>query len=241
MAFEENMRGGVDVAVADVDGDTINDIIVSAGENSTPRVRVFDKLGNMKLEFLAVEEWFRGGIRIAAADLDDDGKAEILTAPAKDYAPWLKIYSGEGQHQSEFLAYGIGFRGGFDVSAIGTIDTTTPLIVVGAARGGGPHVRVFNPDGTRESQFFAYGEGFRGGIHVDIADVYPDSDGPEIVTSPQTGGGPDFRAFSLKGKIIKSFTQFEKWWRGGYDITAGEGDIFVSSFGGRRASIRNIK
>ncbi|MFA5030927.1 MAG: VCBS repeat domain-containing M23 family metallopeptidase [Patescibacteria group bacterium] len=239
-AFEESVRGGVDVAVADVDGDGIHDIIAAAGENSSPRIRVFDKLGNMKLEFLAFEEWFRGGVRVAAADLNGDGKAEILTAPAKNYAPWLKIYSPEGKHQSEFLTYGIGFKGGFDVSATSKTDTAAAVIATSPALHGGPDIRVFNNLGTLTRHFFAYGEGYRGGVRIDLANVDVTSDAPEIVTAPQTSGGPDFRVYSLKGNLLQSLTEFEKWWRGGYDVAAGEGKIFVSSQGGRRTSVREL-
>jgi len=240
-AFDESMSGGVDVAIADVDGDGINDIVTAAGENSVPFVRVFDKKGNIKLEFVAFENWFKGGVRIAAADLDGDGKAEILTAPAKDYAPWLKVYNSKGQHQYEFLTYGLGFKGGFDVSATSKTDSFQGVIATSPATHGGPDIRVFDQYGNITRHFFSYGEGFHGGVHIDLANVVTRSDAPEIVLAPQAGGGPDFRMYSLTGKKLLSMTEFETWWRGGYDIAAGHGKIFVSSQGGRRTSVRELE
>lgn len=240
-AFEDSMRGGMDVTVADVNGDQSNDIIIAAGEGSSPRVRIFTKRGVLQKEFLAFEDWFKGGVRVSAADLNGDGLAEILTAPAKDYAPWLKIYDGEGRHQREFLAYGKGFKGGFDVAAYGDTSLEDSRIVTGAARGGGPHIQVFDGSGLHKKYFFAYGEGFRGGVRVSVGQVYESTESPEIVVAPQTAGGPDFKIFTLNGTRIKSRTEFERWWRAGYDVAAGTDAWFVASQSKRRTSIRPLQ
>lgn len=238
--FEDSMRSGMDVATGNVDGEGLDEIIVAADEGSSPRVRIFDSHGELQNEFLAFEEWFQGGVRVASADLDGNGTAEILTTPKKDYAPWVKVYNGEGRHLYEFLAYGEGFRGGLDVGAYSATDTTPAYIVTGAGRGGGPHIRVFNKDGVRTNQFFAYGEGFRGGVHVDIANINENTDAPEIATTPAYGGGPDFRMYNLQGHKLRSLKEFETWWRSEYDLAASDGELFVVSQNSRRVSVRPL-
>lgn len=77
-AFGENDRGGVSVAVGDVDGDKKAEIIVGSGEGAVPRVRIFDHRGTLKREFSLGTKPLLGGISVTAADTDGDGLAEVV-------------------------------------------------------------------------------------------------------------------------------------------------------------------
>ncbi|MEO5928019.1 MAG: putative glycoside hydrolase [Patescibacteria group bacterium] len=77
-AFDQSDRGGVSVALGDIDGDAKADIIVGSGEGAIPRVRVFDYRGTLKREFTLGTKPLLGGITVTAADMDGDGSAEIL-------------------------------------------------------------------------------------------------------------------------------------------------------------------
>ena len=102
-------------------------------------------------------------------------------------------------------------------------------------------MRVFNRQGKVISQFFPYPVEFRGGVRVDAANVDTKNDRPEIVVAPATGGGPNIRLYGVDAKPVGFESEFEEWWRGGYDVAASEGTLYVSSLGGpRRASVRNI-
>ena len=87
LAFERTFRGGVSVAAADLDGDGTVEIVAGAGPGRAPEVRVFDRFGGLRQSFLAFEADYRGGVSVAAGDLDADGRAEIvagtLAAPAR--------------------------------------------------------------------------------------------------------------------------------------------------------------
>ena len=57
--------------------------IIATGTDvgAQPLVKVFDALtGNEKYEFMAYDASFRGGVRVAMADLTGDGMPEIITA-----------------------------------------------------------------------------------------------------------------------------------------------------------------
>lgn len=77
-AFNETERGGVSIAVGDVDGDGIEEIIVGSGQGAIPRVRVFDGRGTLKGEIRLGTQTLSGGLSVFSADIDGDGKAEIF-------------------------------------------------------------------------------------------------------------------------------------------------------------------
>ena len=79
-AYSESFRGGVNVAVADINGDGVGEIVTGPGLGGSPEIRVYDKDGILLREpFLAVDTDDRTGIEVSAADLDGDGVDEIVT------------------------------------------------------------------------------------------------------------------------------------------------------------------
>jgi hypothetical protein len=77
-AYDESFRGGVNVSVADVTGDGIDDIVTGPGDGGSPLARVYDRDGNMYSEFYIFDASERNGLEVVASDLDGDGIAEIL-------------------------------------------------------------------------------------------------------------------------------------------------------------------
>lgn len=240
-AYDQGFRGGLDVATGDIDGDGIDEIIVGPGNGLVPEIRVYRSTGQLLNQIMAYAPTFRGGVRVAAADLDGDGVDEIVTGAGNGGGPHVRIMNGQGVLISQFFAYAETFRGGIDVAAYSATDESPAVIVTGAGNGGGPHVRVWNRYGDRLAQFFAYDEQFRGGVHVDVGNVLDDTAAPEIVTAPAARGGADVRIFSLAGLRLRRDDAFEPWWRGGYDVAAAEGVVSIASgYGGRRSSVRNV-
>jgi hypothetical protein len=69
LAFTPDYRGGVRVALGDVTGDGVSDIIAAAGSGSIPHVRVFDGRTGAQISgplgsFLAFTPDFRGGVNV---------------------------------------------------------------------------------------------------------------------------------------------------------------------------------
>ncbi len=240
-AYASTMRAGMDVAIGDTDGDGTDEIIVAPDRGQPPEVRIFSVTGTLLGSFNAYATSFKGGVRVAAADLDADGRDEIITAPGAGGGPHVKVFNAAGQRLTQFFAYNPGFRGGVDVAAFPATATTPAVIVTTAGRGGGPHVRVFTSDGTRVAQFFSGSERFRGGLRVAIADLLTDTTDPEIITVAETNGQPVVRVYGLNGTPITTDREFEFWWTGGYDVAASNGALWMSSTeGGRRASVRSL-
>ncbi|MEK7452563.1 MAG: putative glycoside hydrolase, partial [Patescibacteria group bacterium] len=78
-AFDKKFRGGVTLASGDIDGDGVDEIVAGMGAGGSPEVRVFDRNGKVKSHFFAGDKKQKNGVKIAATDIDGDGKAEIIS------------------------------------------------------------------------------------------------------------------------------------------------------------------
>src|SRR5207245_2763788 len=98
-AYNSAFSGGVHVAAGDVTGDGKADIITGAGAGGGPHVRVFDGTTAAQIagplgSFYAYDSAFSGGVFVAAADLNGDGKADIITGAGAGGGPHVKAFSG---------------------------------------------------------------------------------------------------------------------------------------------------
>ena len=99
-AFPDSFLGGVSLATANFDNTTRKSVVAGAMSGGAPHVRIFDINTRPLGGFFAYDERFRGGVSVAAADLDGDGRAEIVTmAPGKNP---VKVWNGKGQLLASF-------------------------------------------------------------------------------------------------------------------------------------------
>ena len=292
-AFDKKFRGQFKVITADINGDGYKEIIAFTGIGFGPQVRVFDHRGNLLAQFFAYQKGFRGGIEITAADIngdgradlvvkplsgssnirayaynsstkkfalldwtmaygekfrgkinlittdiDGDGKAEIITVPENAGGSNVRIYSyNSATSKIElldwFMAYGNSFRGGTNI-AVGDVNGDGLLEIITAPQGsGGPNVRAYQYNSSTKkfsllSWFMAYGEKFRGGVNIKLADVNGDGFA-DIITSPANSGGPNIRAYTYstatsRFELLDWFMAFDANSRGGVDVSIGDVD-----------------
>lgn len=114
--YEETFRDGVRVAVGDIDGvgGGLDQVIVGTDPNGGPRVRAFrfegltptpltTPLGN----FFAFEPTFRGGVRVAAGELDGNAANgdELAVAAGPGGGPRVRVLRGDGSVVADFFAF----------------------------------------------------------------------------------------------------------------------------------------
>lgn len=121
MPYDKNFKGGVKVAVANIDGRNNHnkqEIIVAPGSGTTPIVKVYDNHAQLKLKFEAYNSNWQGGVNVAAGDLNSDGRAEIITAAYPGAAPHVRTFNSKGELIDSFYAYEEKFNGGVNVGFI---------------------------------------------------------------------------------------------------------------------------
>jgi RHS repeat-associated protein len=208
-------------------------IATGADPGSAPLVKVFDAAtGAEKYQFLAYDASFRGGVRVASADLNHDGVPDIITAPGPGMAPEVKAFDGRTGKQlpgpvGDFLAYDASSRSGLFVAAADVSGDGTPDIVTAPDAGGGSQVRVFSgTDASLLTHFDAFGPAFRGGVRV-AASYFADPTHADIVAADGPGGPPLVRVFDgATGAQVPgplgSFLAYEPSFRGGVFVAAGD-------------------
>jgi len=166
LAYDKNFKGGVSVAIGDVDGDYRNEIITAPAGSGGPHIRIFDKNGGLKAQFFAGNKNFRGGLNIAIGNLNEDRAAEIVIAPKQNSSPYILIYNLQGELISTWLAYNENFKKEISVNIADTNSDYQNEIITTAGAGGGPHVRIFNLKGNLIKQFFAYNQYNLNGVYL---------------------------------------------------------------------------
>lgn len=236
-------RGGVNVAAGDIDGDGIDEIITGAGPGGGPHVRILGTNGEPRGSFMAYPNAFRGGVRVAVADIDGDGKAEIITGAGPGGGPHVRVFKADGTPLAGFMAYDKSFRGGIDVAVVPASSQSPARIITSPLIGGGPHIRTFDINGNPDTSFFAYDQGFRGGVKISVintSSTFQAAGSYQIVTVPASKGGPHIRVFTPQGVEVRDATAFESWWRGGYEVDADKNGTIRLTSSGRRASVRTV-
>ena len=216
--YEAEFTGGVYVAVGDVTGDGRADLVTGAGDGGGPHVQAFGGRdlfpgGDVRaagtpfprLGFFAYTQDFRGGVTVAAGDVDGDGRDDIVTGAGPGGGPHVKAFdAADLSVLLNFFAYDPGFRGGVLVAAGDFDGDGTAEIATGAGLGGGPHVRVF--DGAEPVRDLCPFDGeLRCGSAVAAVDV--DADGrSELIVATGQGVPPQVKVIDpLAGTELRDF------------------------------------
>jgi len=209
--FVEAYRGGGSVAIGDTDGDGINEIIVSpAGSHSGPLVRVYQYgADEPEQSFYLFNEGFRGGIQVAAGDINKNGRAEIVAATASQRGN-VAVYTGTGAFTGlSYFPFGPEFTAGLDVAAGDVTGNDKADIIIGSQGLTTSRVKVYKADASKQilGDFLAYGESFIGGVNVAVVDA--DGNGRlDIVTGVGSNGKPHVLAYTVGGQIVNSLNFF---------------------------------
>jgi hypothetical protein len=215
MVYEESFRGGVDVAVGDVNNDGYEDVLTGTGDGGGPRVRVLDGKSitdgddppAVLYDFFPYENTFRGGVFVGTGDVNGDDFADVITGTGVGGGARVVVFDGQtGEVVQDFFAFDPSLRTGVRVGA-GDLDADgNDDVLVGAGPGGAPQVKaVSGKDGRVMADFFADDPTLRGGVHVSGQDL--DGDGTDdLVAQTRHGGKQVVHGFDAAGHKVKDLS-----------------------------------
>ncbi len=179
-AYNQNFQGGMFVAAGNLDGDGRTEIVTGADAGGGPHVRIFafnpapgltifnnvvdDAVAHPGVSafpaggFYAYAANFTGGVRVAVADVNGDGRDDIITGAGAGGGPHVRVFSGTtGQVLDSFYAYAPNFTGGVYVAG-GDYNGDGKADIITGSGAGGPHIRVFSGANLSVlASFYAFG------------------------------------------------------------------------------------
>jgi predicted outer membrane repeat protein len=242
MPYGGRFRNPVTLAVADMNGDGMPNIITAPNWGRAP-VRVFDGLTGRPLDepvgrIVPFSPRFDGGVFVATADLNHDGVPEIIASQLSG-GTRVRVFDGRTGQQlprpiGDFPAFWHGFNEGVTL-AVGDVDGDgTPDIITGM-RVGGSSVRVFSG---------------RTGAIIREFDVHPLRDGIRLASGDLSGNGVHEILTVQRPGILRIFDSAARptgpsvppqppAWPSAFDVNRdGQEDILLGVVEANRASVR---
>ena len=203
-------NGPVNVAAGDLDADGQADIVVSIADLDVSHVKAISgRTGEELTSFFAFDQGFVNGVNVAVADVNADGKDDIVVGARSNGNGHIKVYQDGIQETLSEFAYS-GFLG---VTTLGAGDATgdgRAEIVTGASVPGA-HLKEFNgTTGEEVLSFFAFAPGFLGeakfGFTTDTngnggGDLVVGATGTQQVTIFDGQTGAPLSSFSINASL----------------------------------------
>lgn len=179
-------------------------LIVAQGAGAVPVVKRVNGNGKELASFLAYDKNFRGGVRVAAGDVNGDGTEEIVTAPGPGGGPHIRVFDVNGKLMSQFFAFDTTDRRGLFVATGDVNHDGADELLVTQDQGGNGQVRMFTMHGEMIGSFYPFGRTTTP-VFVSVGNFDDDAE-LEIVTSL---GGTDkshrIKIFDANGRYVRDF------------------------------------
>ena len=158
---DPNFRGGARPALGDMNGDSLADLLVSAGEGGGPRVAGFSgaslRVGQTPQylfeDFFVFEPELRNGAYLAVGDVTGDGVADLAAGAGPGGGPRVYLLNGKSLMSNQivpianFFDGDINARGGVTVAMRDVDGDGKPDLIAGSGAGSLPRVNVYaTPD-----------------------------------------------------------------------------------------------
>ncbi len=116
-AYGANFKGGVRVAMGDLDGDGLREIVSAAGPGGGPHIRIWKTDGQVwGGGFFAFNARESGGVSVAVGDVNGDNRDEIVVGSGEGAVPRVRVFDFRGTLKQEFALGDQSVLSGLEVS-----------------------------------------------------------------------------------------------------------------------------
>ena len=169
------------------------------------------------------------GDAVTAPELDDAGNFSYTLTGLKFGPNTIRVEGSNSNGDAEPVVRTINYSGedGTGDETPNTTPTGKAQSILVSPQEGGPHIRVFDTDGNKLTDFFAFAPTLRTSYTVLTKDL--DGDGvEEILVAPGHNAGPQVRVFNSQGEFITDFFAYDERFRGGAKIALSDltGDYY---------------
>jgi hypothetical protein len=114
---------------------------------------------------------FRGGVNVAAADINGDGLAEIITGAGAGGGPHVRYFNHRGEFINHFFAYDKDLRTGVQVAA-GDLDGDGLAEIITNPAKDFSQVKSFNLKGELRDSFSPFDKSFQNIISISYSNSF---------------------------------------------------------------------
>ncbi len=214
--YPTEKKTGVSVAVGDVNGDGIDEIITVPAKSSA-QVRVWSFITTTKKfkqlsQLFAYDRVSRQGFTVAAGDLNLDGRAEIVVAPRANgrSIAVLRLDSSNGLKVIKRIApFPILFTSGLTITTGDVFGNGRSSIIVANGPNYYTDIKVIDVNGKVQSHFLPTPKTYRKGLTLTTQDVNKDGR-DEIITGAYERGDSVIKIFRYSG-LKKTFEPLQNY------------------------------
>lgn len=180
-------KGGISVAMGDLDGDGNDELITAMAKGTKATVRIWQmsgagRVGSLLDEFVPFDNTTNSGVSIAAGDLDGDATDELIIGAGPGGTNLVRIFgdtNADGKLSDDLLdtfsPFPVSFKGGVKVAADNVNNTGGAEVVAGTWTAGGTVAiytdtnasKTISDDGGAPLETFQpFGANYKSGINV---------------------------------------------------------------------------
>jgi FG-GAP-like repeat/FG-GAP repeat len=215
---------GAYIATGDTNGDGRAEVVEGLDAGCCTTLHVLDAVGGNELSgFFPYGDRSEVGARVASADVNGDGKAEILAVPLDSSR--VSVYgAGGGAAIRSIDAFGSERTGVTSIAAGNVVGDRRAELVAAAPTYSGAEVKVIDVgSGETRASFYPYGGVAVSSLEVALGDVNGDG-ALDIVLSAATPGGTEVKAIDAGGVQLADFFVLDPNILPGASLAAGDLD-----------------